>query len=42
MQGIIKNLGHGAKLDKPAEIHDGHTLAEMPDHRQIMRDKQVT
>ncbi len=41
MQGILVELFTRSKLDKPAEIHDGGAVAHVPDHAQIMGDKDI-
>ena len=41
MQRVVEQLVAIGELDDAAEIHHGDALAEMPHHRQIVRDEQI-
>ncbi len=41
MQRVVEQFVALGELDDPAEIHHRDPLAEMPDHRQIVRDEQI-
>ena len=41
MAGVVVDLIHGAQLHQLAQIHDGHAVAQMLDHRQVMGDEHV-
>ena len=42
MQGLVEYIGNRRLFDHSAEVHDRDPVADMPDHAQVMRDKQET
>ena len=41
MQGLIEHLVSHRRFNDLPEIHDRHSVAQVFDHDQVMRDKQV-
>ena len=39
--GIVEDLRAGAHLDDLAEIHDGDAVADLLDHRHVVRDEEI-
>src|SRR5262245_56956782 len=42
MQRVVEQLVAIRQLDDAAEVHHGYTLTEMPHHRKIVSDEQVS
>ena len=40
MPGGAEQPFGGGDLDDPAQVHDGDTVAQVPDHREVVRDEQ--
>ena len=40
MQGVPKKLFRRGELHQPALVLDAHAVAEVADHRQVVRDEQ--
>lgn len=39
--GVIQSFG-GSQFDDPSEIHDRDPIADVLDHRKIVRDKEIS
>ena len=41
MEGGAIEFERRSDLNNPSKVHDGHTLAQVFDHREVVRDKEV-